>query len=198
MLDRFAAGLALAVLAAALRPWWSVRSRSARWEDGHESNIVFTTYGRMVWQVSTRWTVAVLLAVAVAMVWMAFLLWRRRIPFLARVLALGVVVIAIGLTIAGWRDIEHWPPPNAVARAEIRIDPIDAHRDVERALLDDWAERDHLRRIHTSGLTADVAGGMWVGLVAMSLTAGALFASMLVRPRRTAGPAGPPAPASDD
>jgi hypothetical protein len=182
VLDRLTAGLGLAVLAVAFRPWWSVRVRSASWREGRETNVVFTTHGRMAWQTSTRWTAAVLLVAAVAMVWLVFLLWRRQIPFVGRILALGVVVLAIGLTTAQWRDVEQWPPPNAVTRSGVVLGQADAHRDVEQGFLDDWAERDHLRSIHMTGLTADVAEGMWVGLAAMSLTAVALLAAMVARP----------------
>ena len=195
MLDRLTAGLGLAVLAVAFRPWWSVRSRSASWRDGHETNVVFATHERMAWQVSTRWSAAVLLAAAVAVALLVFLLRRRRVPSVGRILALGVVVVAIGLTVAQWRGVEHWPPPNAVIRTDISLNQVGEHRDFEQELLDDWAERDHLRSIHKTGLTADVAEGMWVGLATMSLMAVALLAGMFARPRRNAEPAEPIDPA---
>jgi hypothetical protein len=196
VLDRLTASLGLAVLAVAFRPWWSVQTRSASWEAGHETNVVLTTHGRTAWQASTRWTVGALLPAAVAVVWLALLLWRRRIPFVGRILALGAVAFAIALTIAQWRGVEHWPPPNATTRTDITLGLVDAHRDLQQELLHAWAERDHLRSIHQTGLTADVTQGMWVGLTAMSLTAVALLAGMFARPPRTARPAGPVDPTS--
>lgn len=82
-LDRLTAGLGLAVFAVAFRSWWSVRARSASWAGGHETNVVFTTDGRTAWQASTRWTIAVLLAAAVAVVWLVLLLWRRGLNVMA-------------------------------------------------------------------------------------------------------------------
>jgi hypothetical protein len=86
----------------------------------------------------------------------------------ARILALGVVGVAIGLTIAQWRDIERWPPPNAVTWTTASIGPADEHRDYQQELADTWAERDHLRSIHEAGLTADATDGLWIGLAASS------------------------------
>ncbi|GAA3248542.1 hypothetical protein GCM10010532_094250 [Dactylosporangium siamense] len=191
MLDRLSASFMLAVLAVAFRPWWSVRVRSASWEDGRETDVIYTTYGRTAWQVSTRWTVAVLLVAAVAVVWLIVVLGRRRIPFVVRVLALGVIVVAVALTVAQWRGIESWPPPNAVSRVDVELGSVDTHRDHKQELADAWTVRDHLRSIHDTGLTADVTPEMWFGLATMSLTAVTLFAGMLARPRRTLGPDGP-------
>jgi hypothetical protein len=180
--DRLTAGLGLAILAVAFRPWWSVRVRSAAWEGGRETNVVFTTHERTAWQMSTRWTVAVLLAAAVAVVWLVFLLRRRRIPFAVRILALGVVVVAVALTVAQWRGIEHWPPPGSISKTQIVFGPTTERRDPDQDLVTSWAERDHLRSIDQPGLTADVAEGMWVGLAAMSLLAVVLLAGASVRP----------------
>jgi hypothetical protein len=187
VLDRLTVGFGVAVLAFAFRPWWSVRVRSASWEDGHETNVVFTTHTRTAWQVSTRWTVAVLLVAAVTAVWLVFLLRRRRIPLVGRILALGVVGVAIALTTAQLRGVEHWPPPDAVTRTDISVGPAEVNRDFQQELLDSWAERDHLRSIHETGLTADIAEGMWIGLAAMSLAAATLLAGMVVRPTQDAG-----------
>jgi hypothetical protein len=132
----------------------------------------------------------------VTMALLVFLLRRRPVPAAGRTLLLGVVVVAIGMTIAQWRGVEHWPPPNAVTRTSITLGHVDERRDFEQELLEDWAERDHLRSIHETGLTADVTEGMWVGLAAMSLMADALLAGPLTRPRRTAAAAEPVDPAS--
>jgi hypothetical protein len=194
--DRMAAGLGLAVFAVAFRPWWFVRSRSALWQDGRETNVVFTTYERTAWQMSTRWSAAVLLVAAATVALVVMLMLRRAVPATGRILLLGVLVVAIGLTIAQWRGVEHWPPPNAVASASISVGHVDERRDFEQELFDAWAERDNLRSIHETGLTADVAEGMWVGLAAMFLMAVALVAGPFTRPRRSTAAAEPVDPSS--
>jgi hypothetical protein len=121
---------------------------------------------------SSRWSAAVLLAVAAAAVWTVWRLVRGRLPLAVRLVALAAVAVAVFLIIDQHRDAEV-AGAHMTSKATIRILPspptAESLREESEKIAESLMKRDRLESIPGPGLEAGVSWGFWIGLAGVVL-----------------------------
>jgi hypothetical protein len=154
----------LLALASAFLPWWAVRVRV-----GDASGIHVETYTGSAWQMSSRWTAAVLLSFGAAAVWLAWRSIRRRVAWPAWALLLVALVTAVFLTLDQRDRAAQWlaTPTRSTSTITLSAGP---DPDPAGSLAAAWMRRDDLNAYASDGLNTGVSWGFWTGLTAMILT----------------------------
>jgi hypothetical protein len=152
-------------LVSSVLPWWELRERI-----GADAGAHYAYHYGNAWTMSTRWTVAILLAVGVVAVFGIWRAVRGSVPLPARLILGAVAAVAVSLVVWQWFAIERLTPENSNTVAIVSVgDPPKTD-----PIVDAWMQRDHLASYHSPGLYADVAWGMWVALAALLVLAIAL------------------------
>ncbi|MFD0519342.1 hypothetical protein [Paractinoplanes durhamensis] len=154
----------LLVLASAALPWWAVRVRV---RDANGGRI--ETYSGSAWQISTRWTVAVLIVFAAAAIWLTWRSVRGRVARPVWLLLLAAVVVAVFLTLDQRDRSEQWlaAPTRGESTIQLTVGP---DPDPVGSLAAAWLRRDDLNTYASPGLNTGVGWGFWTGFTAMLLT----------------------------
>ncbi|WP_156051657.1 hypothetical protein [Allokutzneria albata] len=151
--------MGLLVLVTGFLPWWSVR-----WTYSEGTAHGQRTATVSAWQVSTIWTLALLLAAAAATAW-AWWSWRSGCrPLLATVAAFACIVLAAVMLVA-----ERGSPLSSLPgtrRFEWSMSFTDGPMP-ENHIAQSWMVRDQLLTYDDGHLTVGTAWGWWIGLAAV-------------------------------
>jgi hypothetical protein len=158
--EQLVALAALAALAASFMPWWAVQVRVGN----H-----YETIAGSAWQTSTRWSLAVLITLAAAAIWLLWRLARRPVPAAAYLVALAGIALAVHLSLT--QSWEAWPPADqtTVARVTITASPgydPDPEPNLEPVKAS-YMQRDALLATDSPGVYAGVGWGLPVGVATM-------------------------------
>jgi hypothetical protein len=156
----------LLVLASAFLPWWAV---SVQVRDATGTHV--ETYAGSAWQMSSRWTAAVLIAFGAAAVWLTWRLVRGRVAGPVWGLLLAAVAVSLFLTLDQRDASQEWlSAPTIQLNSGPGADPAGS-------LAAAWMHRDDLNAYASDGLNIGVTWGFWTGFTAMVLTGISLAAA---------------------
>ncbi|GIF25083.1 hypothetical protein BJ973_007340 [Actinoplanes tereljensis] len=153
----------LLVLASAFLPWWAV---SVQVRDAGGTHVA--TYFGSAWQMSSRWTAAVLIVFGAAALWLVWRLVRGRVPGPVWAVLLAAVAIAVFLTLDQRDASGEWLSAPTI---ELSLGP---DPDPAGSLAAAWMQRDDLNAYASDGLNIGLAWGFWTGFTAMILTGASL------------------------
>ncbi len=146
------------MLATGFLPWWSVRyAYSDATGSGH------ITETASAWEMSTLWSIALVLTATVAAGWAWWTAKRGRPPRWMLITALACTTVSVLLVVLA-RAVA-WAPGSGTAEWVM------SWSTGEDTLAQSWMVRDRLLTRADPDLTVDVTWGLWVGLAAIVLVA---------------------------
>ncbi|MEU8819043.1 hypothetical protein [Actinoplanes sp. NPDC048796] len=146
-----------------------------------DSGTRVATFAGTAWQMSSRWSAAIVIAVAAVAVWLVWRFVRGRVPLPVWLAVLAAVTVSVFLTLVQRSDIEPMNDPETETTMTIELD-VDGKPESEPGadIAADWMKRDHLVPYRSDGLDVGLGWGLWVGLAGMVVAGLAVAAG---RPR---------------
>jgi len=167
------------ILAGSFGPWWVLElAPGGRLADDHGSQLDAVS----AWQGPERWTRAVGLALAVAVVWTGWRVLAGGVPDWVRGVLILVSVAPIVLTVQEWRSIPPFLPLPPTPRVELSVDYVARPGE---AFTHPGIDPDRLYRNDASVLSRQGPGwGLYAGTAGLVLlTAGLLVSGNHESPR---------------